>query len=100
MGASATAGMQMVAARPCVSPSQRILASRASVLGFDRGMCGEPRFGSSRHVSSVGSLRMKSSLGAPLRCSSKVVTRAMSEASEKIDGFGLPIDLRGKFQMN
>ncbi|XP_020081960.1 enoyl-[acyl-carrier-protein] reductase [NADH] 1, chloroplastic-like [Ananas comosus] len=96
MGASATAGMQMVAARPCVLSSQRILASRASVLGFDRGMCGEPRFGSSRHVSSVGSLRMKSSLGAPLRCSSKVVTRAMSEASEKSEGFGLPIDLRGK----
>ncbi|XP_072962325.1 enoyl-[acyl-carrier-protein] reductase [NADH] 1, chloroplastic-like [Typha angustifolia] len=95
MGASATAGMQMVAARPCISSAPRFLTSKAVVLAIDRGISTKSSFGSSSHVSSVRSLRFRSNEASSLSYR-KVVTRAMSGESDKSGGFGLPIDLRGK----
>ncbi|KAM3212213.1 hypothetical protein ACQJBY_065344 [Aegilops geniculata] len=84
MAPCATAGAQMLAARPCVSASQSMLTSRAAVSRIDLAL-GAGSFASCPRIScsrSLGSSR-----------SGAVAVRAVSgEGSSS----GLPIDLRGK----
>lgn len=87
MGASATAGMQMVAARPFMSASHRMLTSRAAISRIDRVLS----------TSTVSAICPRITYSRPLSSSkrSDVVVRAMSGESSSQ---GLPIDLRGKLK--
>lgn len=84
MGPCATAGAQMLAARPCFSASQSMLTSRAAVSRIDLAL-GASSFANCPRIScsrSLGSSR-----------SGAVAVRAVSgEGSSS----GLPIDLRGE----
>ncbi|EEE68485.1 hypothetical protein OsJ_26896 [Oryza sativa Japonica Group] len=85
MGASAATGMQMVAARPCISASQGMLTSRAAVSRIGRALSTTTGFATCPRIC------YSSPLGSSKR--SGVAIRAMSSESGPQ---GLPIDLRGK----
>lgn len=84
MGASAATGMQMVAARPCISASQGMLTSRAAVSRIGRALSTTTGFATCPRIC------YSSPLGSSKR--SGVAIRAMSSESGPQ---GLPIDLRG-----
>lgn len=84
MGASATYGMQMVVARPCIPACQRVLGSRSAVSAFGRALSTRTGFASCAKTTSAGpliSLNHK-----------RFSVKAMSQRGAQ----GLPIDLRGK----
>lgn len=89
MGASTAIGLQMVVARPCISSTRRMFTSSTIIPGFNLHTSGSYFRNGSCHPLLQ---RLKAT---PLR-SNKVITRAMSGASEQGGPSGLPIDLRGK----
>ncbi|KAM0932377.1 putative enoyl-[acyl-carrier-protein] reductase (NADH) [Dioscorea sansibarensis] len=94
MVAMAAAGLQIVAARPCVS-SRMVLASGMAVSGFNqRVSTSANKLKSSWHISSAQPLAF-SRTSVSLKFNS-LVTRSMSTENEKSSAPGLPIDLRGK----
>ncbi|TVU46818.1 hypothetical protein EJB05_06387 [Eragrostis curvula] len=84
MGASSAAGMQMLAARPCISASQGMLTSRAAFSRVERALSSTTGFAKCPKICYSMPLSSKRS---------GVVVRAMSGESGPQ---GLPIDLRGK----
>ncbi|KAH7684346.1 Short-chain dehydrogenase/reductase SDR protein [Dioscorea alata] len=95
MVAMVAAGLQMVAARPCISSSRMVLASGMAVSGFNKTVstCAN-KLKSSLHISSAQPLAL-SRTSVSLKFNS-LVTRAMSTENEKSSAPALPIDLRGK----
>ncbi|KAG8047030.1 hypothetical protein GUJ93_ZPchr0008g12797 [Zizania palustris] len=85
MGASATASMQMVAARPCISASQGNLTSWAAISRIGRALSTSTGFANCPRICYSSALSSSKRTG--------VVIRAMSGESGPQ---GLPIDLRGK----
>lgn len=93
MAATATPSLQIAAAKPCVSASRKIFKSSTASFGLEnRG-----RSAAELKSLSVISATKLSSQGfncIPLK-SRRMVTKAMSGASDNAPLPGLPIDLRG-----
>lgn len=89
----ANSGLQMVALRPCVCSSQRLLTSRLVISGLDLRITSRTKSKSFSHVPRIQPLRQQCT-SAPLKFR-KVIARAMSEESERRGLSGLAIDLRG-----
>ncbi|OVA19994.1 hypothetical protein BVC80_1667g13 [Macleaya cordata] len=91
MVTTTASGLQMMMTRPSISSSssRRILKGNAAIFSVEsKGLS------STSYIASVQPL-CRSFTSTPLKFD-KVVTRAMSEASESKPAPGLPIDLRGK----
>ncbi|XP_058070807.1 enoyl-[acyl-carrier-protein] reductase [NADH], chloroplastic-like isoform X2 [Magnolia sinica] len=89
----ASPGLQ-IATRPCVSFCCRDSKTRTAIIGADLKGDPQTKFTSSSHISHMQPF-IRSITCTPARFN-KVVTKAMSGASEKVAAAGLPIDLRGK----
>ncbi|WOK95294.1 hypothetical protein Cni_G04001 [Canna indica] len=92
MGASTAAGLQVVAALPCISSPRRMFMSRAALATFNVKIIKQALANSSNTFS------LQSHCNKYLSSSNyhRVVTRAMSGETENVASHGLPIDLRGK----
>ncbi|KAK4725542.1 hypothetical protein R3W88_028321 [Solanum pinnatisectum] len=93
MAANTTPGLQIQATKQCISASQNI--SKMSTMSFSFGSKRKSftDFRSSSHISltkPIHSFKL-----APIKFE-RMVTKAMSGASEQVPVSGLPIDLRGK----
>ncbi|XP_064955016.1 enoyl-[acyl-carrier-protein] reductase [NADH] 1, chloroplastic-like isoform X2 [Musa acuminata AAA Group] len=92
MGASPVAGLQVVAAWPCISSPQRTFVSRATASKFNLKVA-------SQGLTKLSNISLQ---GLPERYPSssskyhRIVPRAMTGESEEGTAYGLPIDLRGK----
>ena len=93
MAAMAGAGLQMSAARPCITHSRRMFTCSVKASALETKGLAQAKFGSSSCISSV-ELLQKSFAPAALKLNN-VVTRAMASESEPSGSSGLPIDLRG-----
>lgn len=91
MGASPVAGLQVVAAWPCISSPQRTFVSRATASKFNLKVA-------SQGLTKLSNISLQ---GLPERYPSssskyhRIVPRAMTGESEEGTAYGLPIDLRG-----
>ncbi|KAK9265544.1 hypothetical protein L1049_021607 [Liquidambar formosana] len=94
MAATATPGMHMATTKPCISSSRKIFKTSTAIFGSEFKEASWARLTSSSCVSSTQPL-FQSFTPTSIK-HKKVVTRAMSEASENKPLPGLPIDLRGK----
>ncbi|XP_042481728.1 enoyl-[acyl-carrier-protein] reductase [NADH] 1, chloroplastic-like [Macadamia integrifolia] len=94
MAATAASGIQMAAARSCISPSPRIFTATSAFFVSEVTVASRSKLTSSSHISSAQPF-FRSFTSSPVR-SNKLVTKAMSEGSESKPLPGLPIDLRGK----
>ncbi|KAK8459570.1 hypothetical protein SEVIR_2G164200v4 [Setaria viridis] len=84
MGASVTAGMQMLAVRSCIPACKQVLGSTSALSAFGRTLSTRTGFASCSKPTSAGPLISSN-------CK-RVAVRAMSQG----DAQGLPIDLTGK----
>ncbi|XP_010265894.1 PREDICTED: enoyl-[acyl-carrier-protein] reductase [NADH], chloroplastic [Nelumbo nucifera] len=94
MAATAASGLQMATTRPCVSSSRRMFKATSAIVCADSKGVSRSKLTSSSHISSA-QLFIRNFSATPVKLN-KLVTRAMSEASESKSIPGLPIDLRGK----
>ncbi|KAI7991926.1 hypothetical protein LOK49_LG12G00784 [Camellia lanceoleosa] len=94
MAATAATGLQISAARPSVSYTNRIFKACAASVGADSKGISWARLASACHISSLQHFQ-RNFMSSPVKFE-KVVTRAMSESGENKPASGLPIDLKGK----
>ncbi|XP_038695323.1 enoyl-[acyl-carrier-protein] reductase [NADH], chloroplastic-like [Tripterygium wilfordii] len=95
MAAISASGLQMAAARPCISSSHRVSKESAAFLGVNsKGLSWSEKLTSASHISSVQPFQ-RSFRSCSIKFN-KFVTKAMSESTENKAASGLPIDLRGK----
>lgn len=94
MAANTTAGSQIAVPKPCISASQRILKSSIANFGNEAKCESWRKLKCTSHISSTWSFYQKLN-SSPLKYQ-RIVTKAMSAASDKEPLPGLPIDLRGK----
>lgn len=93
MAATATAGVHMATANPCVSSSHKVIVSKTASFSTKVKKAAWSRLTSSSHLSCTQPF-FQSSASTTVR-SEKVVTKAMADASESKPLPGLPVDLRG-----
>lgn len=93
MAACAASGLQMAAARPCVSSSRGVVKAGATILGANAKKAAWAKFASASHVSSIQPFQ-RNFMSSSVKFN-KVVTKAISESSESKPVSGLPIDLKG-----
>ena len=93
MAATAVSGLQMATSRSNISSSRRIFKAGAAILGTNSKGRSWAKLASACHISSLQNFQ-RSFSSSPIRFD-KVVTKAMSEASEKKPVSGLSIDLKG-----
>lgn len=93
MAATAASGLQMATVRSHISSSHRIFKAGAAMLGTNSRGRPWAKLASACHISSLQYLH-RSFSPSPIRFD-KLVTRAMSEATEKKPPSGLLIDLKG-----
>lgn len=94
MAATAATGLQISAARPSISSTNRIFKACAARVGADSKGISWARLASACHISSLQHFQ-RNFMSSPVKFE-KVVTRAMSESGENKPASGLPIDLKGK----
>ncbi|KAL7199267.1 hypothetical protein ACSBR2_021535 [Camellia fascicularis] len=94
MAATAATGLQISAARPSISSTNRIFKACAASVGADSKGISWARLASACHISSLQHFQ-RNFMSSPVKFE-KVVTRAMSESGENKPASGLPIDLKGK----
>ncbi|KAF3452603.1 hypothetical protein FNV43_RR03036 [Rhamnella rubrinervis] len=94
MATTAASSLQMATARPCISSSHRAFKVGAAMLCGSSKVTPWAKLSSSNHVSSL--LTFQRNFASSSVKFEKVVTKAMSEASETKVVPGLPIDLKGK----
>ncbi|KAG6499087.1 hypothetical protein ZIOFF_038843 [Zingiber officinale] len=92
MEAVAATGLQPMAVKTCVSSPSRMFTSRAIISGSNLNVT-KTRSDKSPSALSLQSLCVRYS---PSSKHQRFTIRAMSEESEKMATYGLPIDLRGK----
>ncbi|KAL2940888.1 Enoyl-[acyl-carrier-protein] reductase [NADH] chloroplastic [Bienertia sinuspersici] len=93
MAASTASGLQMAAARPCVSSPRRVLGAGAAFCNANSRQASWAKLTSACHISSLQPLQ-RSFSSSSLK-SDKGVIKAMAESSDK-PVEGLPINLKGK----
>ncbi|EOY32460.1 NAD(P)-binding Rossmann-fold superfamily protein isoform 5, partial [Theobroma cacao] len=86
--------LQIAAARPCISSPHRFVEAGVSILGANSKSVSWTKLTSACNISSLEPFR-RSFTSSPAKFK-KVVTKAMSESSEKKPVSGLAIDLKGK----
>lgn len=94
MAATAATGLQISAARPSISSTNRIFKACAASVGADSKGISWARLASACHISSLQHFQ-RNFMSSPVKFE-KVVTRAMSESGENKPASGLPIYLKGK----
>ncbi|XP_015875945.2 enoyl-[acyl-carrier-protein] reductase [NADH] 1, chloroplastic [Ziziphus jujuba] len=94
MATKAASGLQMAAARPCISNSRSAFKVGAAVLRGSSKVSSWAKLSSACHVSSIQSFQ-RSFTSSSVKFD-KFLTKAVAEASEKKHVPGLPIDLKGK----
>lgn len=94
MAATAATGLQISAARPSISSTNRIFKACAASVGADSKGISWARLASACHISSLQHFQ-RNFMSSSVKFE-KVVTRAMSESGENKPASGLPIDLKGK----
>ncbi|OMP03474.1 Glucose/ribitol dehydrogenase [Corchorus olitorius] len=94
MAATAASSLQIAAARPCISSSQRVVKAGASMLGANSKSVSWTKLASACNISFMEPFR-RSFTSSQVKFN-KVVTKAMSESSENKPVSGLAIDLKGK----
>ena len=95
MATTAASSLQIATARPCISSSRRLFKAGAAILGCNSKAVSWNKLTSACHISSVQPFQ-RSFTSSSIKFD-KVVTKAMSEATENKPISGLPIDLRGQF---
>lgn len=93
MATKAASGLQMAAARPCISNSRSAFKVGAAVLRGSSKVSSWAKLSSACHVSSIQSFQ-RSFTSSSVKFD-KFLTKAVAEASEKKHVPGLPIDLKG-----
>lgn len=93
MATTATPTMHIATTKPCISASRKVFKSSFAVMGTESRGSSCTRLSSSYHISSK--MPLSQSLTSTPRKFERIVTKAMSEASELKPLPGLPIDLRG-----
>ncbi|KAG2675076.1 hypothetical protein I3843_13G147400 [Carya illinoinensis] len=94
MATTAAPSLQIAAVRPSIFSSCRLFKSGAVILGGNSKAAPWNKLTSACHISSVQPFQL--GFTSSSKRFDKVVTKAMSEASENKPITGLPIDLRGK----
>ncbi|KAB1227874.1 Enoyl-[acyl-carrier-protein] reductase [NADH], chloroplastic [Morella rubra] len=94
MATTAASSLQIAAARPCISSSNRLFKGCTTFLGGNTRVASWSKLASACHISSAQLFHR--SLTSSSSRFNKVVTRAMSKASENKPDSGLCIDLKGK----
>uniref|UniRef100_A0A5B7BV06 Enoyl-[acyl-carrier-protein] reductase [NADH], chloroplastic n=1 Tax=Davidia involucrata TaxID=16924 RepID=A0A5B7BV06_DAVIN len=94
MAATAIPGMHMATIKPCTYSSLKVSKSGTAIFNTEIKRASWTRLTSSSHISSTQPLFQ--SFTPILVKLERVVTKAMSEASDNKPVSGLPIDLRGK----
>ncbi|GMP36785.1 hypothetical protein CsSME_00008794 [Camellia sinensis var. sinensis] len=92
MAATAATGLQISAARPSISFTNRIFKACVTNVGADSKGLSWARLASTCHISSLQHFQ-RNFMPSPVKFE-KVVTRAMSESSENKPASVLPIDLK------
>lgn len=92
MATTAASGLQMAAARPCISSSRSAFKAGAAMLCGSFKVSSWAKLSSACHVSSIEPFQRSFTSSVKF---DKFVIKAVSEASEKKHVPGLPIDLRG-----
>lgn len=99
MAATATAGSHIAIPKPSINASHKTFKSTIANFGSETKGDRWTKLKSTSHISSTWSLYQKLN-PTPLKCQ-RIVTKAMSAASDKEPLPGLPIDLRGwKFTLS
>ncbi|GMY16143.1 enoyl-[acyl-carrier-protein] reductase [NADH], chloroplastic [Fagus crenata] len=94
MATTAASSLQIATARPCISSSRKLFKAGAAILGGNSKVASWNKLTSACHISSAQPFH-RSFTSSSIKFD-KVVTKAMSEATENKPISGLPIDLRGK----
>ncbi|KAK9999751.1 hypothetical protein SO802_019354 [Lithocarpus litseifolius] len=94
MATTAASSLQIATARPCISSSRRLFKAGTAILGGNSKAVSWNKLTSACHISFIQPFQ-QSFTSSSIKFD-KVVTKAMSEATENKPISGLPIDLRGK----
>uniref|UniRef100_A0A2N9EEP4 Uncharacterized protein n=1 Tax=Fagus sylvatica TaxID=28930 RepID=A0A2N9EEP4_FAGSY len=92
MATTAASSLQIATARPCISSSRKLFKAGAAILGGNSKVASWNKLTSACHISSAQPFH-RSFTSSSIKFD-KVVTKAMSEATENKPISGLPIDLR------